>query len=82
VERWTSSTTYISSVPSSAGPPSLIAWTYPNLFTMSIPKDTTTDVAIEQQAAEQLHVEIIPGTEVMTDVGNSHLAKAGGNGSV
>jgi predicted metal-dependent phosphoesterase TrpH len=49
---------------------------------MSIPKDTTTDVAIEQQAAEQLHVEIIPGTEVMTDVGNSHLAKAGGNGSV
>jgi hypothetical protein len=53
-----------------------------NPFTMSIPKDTTTDVAIERQAAEQLHVDIIPGTEVMTDVGNSHLAKAGGNGSV
>jgi hypothetical protein len=42
--------------------------------------DTTT--AIPQRAAERLYVEIIPGTEVMTDVGNSHLAKAGGNGSV
>lgn len=49
---------------------------------MSNPKHATADVAVEQQAAEQLHVEIIPGTEVMTDVGNSHLAKAGGNGSV
>jgi hypothetical protein len=62
--------------------PSFLAWTYPTLLTMSIPKDATTDVAIERQAAEQLHVEIIPGTEVMTDVGSSHLAKAGGNGSV
>jgi predicted metal-dependent phosphoesterase TrpH len=42
--------------------------------------DTTT--AIPQRAADELHVEIIPGTEVMTDIGNSHLAKAGGNGSV
>ena len=49
---------------------------------MSTPKQATTDVAVEQQAAEQLHVEIIPGTEVMTDVGGFHLAKAGGNGSV
>lgn len=37
---------------------------------------------VQQQAAEQLNVDIIPGTEVMTDIGNSHLAKAGGNGSV
>lgn len=49
---------------------------------MSTPKQATTDVAVEQRAAEQLHVEIIPGTEVMTDVGGFHLAKAGGNGSV
>lgn len=49
---------------------------------MSTPKQETIDVAVERQAAEQLHVEIIPGTEVMTDVGGSHLAKAGGNGSV
>jgi hypothetical protein len=37
--------------------------------------DTTT--AIPRRA-----VEIIPGTEIMADIGNSHLAKAGGNGSV
>jgi len=49
---------------------------------MSTTKQDTTDVAVEQQAAEQLHVEIIPGTEVMKDVGSFHLAKAGGNGSV
>jgi hypothetical protein len=49
---------------------------------MEATKDTTTDVAMEQQAAEQLQGEIIPGTEVMKDFGNSHLAKAGGNGSV
>jgi predicted metal-dependent phosphoesterase TrpH len=42
----------------------------------------TTAATIPQLAAERLHVEIIPGTEVMTDIGNSHLAKAGGNGSV
>ena len=42
-----------------------------------------TTAAVPQLAAERrLHVEIIPGTEVMTDIGNSHLAKAGGNGSV
>ena len=50
--------------------------------TMSTTKQDTTNVAVEQQAAEQLHVEIIPGTEVMKDVGSFHLAKAGGNGSV
>jgi len=49
---------------------------------MSTLKQVASNVAVEQQAAEQLHVEIIPGTEVMTDVGSSHLAKAGGNGSV
>ena len=49
---------------------------------MSTPKQETIDVAVKQQAAEQLHVEIIPGTEVMKDVGSFHLAKAGGNGSV
>ena len=49
---------------------------------MSTPKQAATDVAVERQAAEQLHVEIIPGTEVMTDVGGFRLAKAGGNGSV
>ncbi len=42
----------------------------------------SSEEAIQQQAAEQLNVEIIPGTEVMTDVGNSHFAKAGGTGSV
>jgi len=42
----------------------------------------SNDTALPQRAAEQLYVEIIPGTEVMTDIGNSHLAKAGGNGSV
>ena len=50
--------------------------------TMSTRKQETTDVAVERQAVEQLHVEIIPGTEVMKDVGSFHLAKAGGNGSV
>ena len=49
---------------------------------MSTSKQNTTDIAVEQRAAEQLHVEIIPGTEIMTDVDGSHLAKAGGNGSV
>lgn len=42
----------------------------------------SSDTAVQQRAADELHVEIIPGTEVMTDIGNSHLAKAGGNGSV
>lgn len=49
---------------------------------MPASKDVATDVAVEQRAAEQLNVEIIPGTEVMTDIGDSHLAKAIGNGSV
>jgi hypothetical protein len=49
---------------------------------MSTTKQNTTDVAVEQQAAEQLHVEIIPGTEVMKDIGSFYLAKAGGSGSV
>jgi predicted metal-dependent phosphoesterase TrpH len=48
----------------------------------STPKQAATDAVVERQAAEQLHVEIIPGTEVMTDIGGFHLAKAGGNGSV
>ena len=49
---------------------------------MSTPKQAATDVAVERQAAEQLHVEIIPGTEIMADVDGTRLAKAGGNGSV
>lgn len=37
-----------------------------------------------QQAAEQLNVEIVPGTEVMKDVGQVQFAHAGGasHGSV
>lgn len=40
--------------------------------------------AVEQQVAAEHNVDIIPGTEVMTDVGDAHFAKAGGkaNGSV
>ncbi|KAK6412397.1 hypothetical protein LTR95_017975, partial [Oleoguttula sp. CCFEE 5521] len=34
--------------------------------------------AHEERAAEQLNVDLIPGTEVMTDVGGAHFAKAGG----
>lgn len=39
---------------------------------------------LEVRAAETLGVEIIPGTEVMTDVGDIHFTHAGGsaNGSV
>lgn len=39
---------------------------------------------LDQKAAEQLNVEIIPGTEVMKDVGDVHFAHAGGaeSGSV
>ncbi|KAK3686733.1 hypothetical protein LTR37_019525 [Vermiconidia calcicola] len=33
--------------------------------------------ALEQHAAAQLEVEIIPGTEVMRDVNNIHFAHAG-----
>lgn len=42
----------------------------------------SSKTAVQEQAAEQLNVDIIPGTEVMTDIGNTHFAKAGGNGSV
>lgn len=35
--------------------------------------------AQDQKAAEQLNVEIIPGTEVMKDVGDVHFAHAGGS---
>ena len=42
----------------------------------------SSDNAVPQRPIEALPVEIIPGTEIMTDFGNSHLAKAGGNGSV
>jgi len=40
---------------------------------------------IDHMAVEQLHnVDIVPGTEVMRDVGEVHFAHAGGaaNGSV
>ncbi|KAF2726042.1 MFS general substrate transporter [Polychaeton citri CBS 116435] len=45
---------------------------------------TSTGDAMERRAAEQLNVEIVPGTEVMTDVGDVHFAHAGGasNGTV
>ena len=35
--------------------------------------------ALDQRAAAQLDVEIIPGTEVMKDVGDVHFAHAGGS---
>ena len=40
--------------------------------------------ALDQKAAEQLNVDLIPGTEIMSDVGDVHFAHAGGaaNGSV
>ena len=34
----------------------------------------------EMRAAEQLDVEILPGTEVMKDVGDVHFAHANGAG--
>jgi len=39
---------------------------------------------VEQQLAAQHNVDIIPGTEVMSDMGGAHFAKAGGkaNGAV
>lgn len=39
---------------------------------------------LDQKAADQLNAEIIPGTEVMKDVGDVHFAHAGGaeSGSV
>jgi len=38
----------------------------------------------EQQVAAEHNVDIVPGTEVMTDIGSAHFAKAGGkaNGAV
>lgn len=44
------------------------------VFTM----ETTVD-KLDQKAAAQLDVEIIPGTEVMKDVGDVHFAHAGGS---
>lgn len=32
----------------------------------------------EERAAEQPHLDIVPGTEVMTNVGGAHYATAGG----
>ena len=40
--------------------------------------ETTVD-KLDQKAAAQLDVEIIPGTEVMKDVGDVHFAHAGGS---
>ena len=34
--------------------------------------------ALDVKAAEQFNVEIIPGTEVMKDVGDVHFAHTGG----
>lgn len=34
---------------------------------------------LDRRAAAQLQVEIIPGTEIMTDVGDVHFAHAGGS---
>ena len=39
---------------------------------------TSKGDTLELRAAEQLQVEILPGTEVMTDVGDVHFAHAGG----
>ena len=36
---------------------------------------------LDQRVAEQVHVELIPGTEVMKDVGDVHFAHAGGANS-
>ncbi len=38
----------------------------------------TKSDALDQKAAAELDVEIIPGTEVMKDVGDVHFAHAGG----
>jgi hypothetical protein len=74
VERRTGTATYISFVPSFRRTSSA--------FLCPLPYVNSFNNVVERQAAEQLHVEIIPGTEVMTDIGGFHLAKAGGNGSV
>ena len=37
--------------------------------------------SVDQRAAQQLDVEVIPGTEVMRDVGDVHFAHAGGSGN-
>ncbi|KAK3110093.1 hypothetical protein LTR53_015974 [Teratosphaeriaceae sp. CCFEE 6253] len=39
------------------------------------------DDRLDQKAAAELNVEIIPGTEVMTDTGDVHFARAGGSAS-
>lgn len=33
---------------------------------------------LEQQAAEMLHVELLPGTEIMRDMGDIHFTHARG----
>lgn len=40
---------------------------------------TDTVESSELRAAEQLQVEILPGTEVMKDVGDVHFAHANGS---
>ena len=44
----------------------------------------TKTANVDEKVASQLNVELIPGTEVMTDVGDLHYAHAGGaqSGSV
>lgn len=39
-------------------------------------QDTAT---LEQQAAAALHVELLPGTEIMREVGNAHFTHARGS---
>lgn len=41
--------------------------------------EQVTHDASDQRAAEALHVEIIPGTEVMRDVGDVHFTHARGS---
>jgi len=40
------------------------------------------EYALEQQAAAALHVQIIPGTEIMRDVENIHFTHAQGSEQV
>ena len=62
----------------------LSLYSIPSSVTSTIVKMATNADALDQRAAAQLDVEIIPGTEVMKDVGDVHFAHAGGsaNGSV
>lgn len=47
---------------------------------MSETKSVENDLQLS--AAALLHVELIPGTQVMKDVGDLHFVHAGGDGSV